>query len=1139
MEGITMKCPGCQFDNREGARFCGKCGNKFEITCQECGAKNRTENNFCDECGFHLEPALETPVETIDADRLPSPPSAEKPSSDDAPIEGERKHVTVLFSDLTGYTAMSEKLDPEEVKEITSQIFGEISKIVDKYDGFIEKYAGDAVLALFGAQKTHEDDPIRAVKAAIEIHELVEALGPEIENRIGQPISMHSAVNTGLVVTGEVDMEKGTHGVAGDTINLASRLSSLAKAGEILAGPDTYRQSEGYFDFAELESAKVKGKTEPVRVYKVLSAKEKPLTIRRLSGLRAELIGRKVEMAQLREAFEKLQEGKGSIFSICGDAGTGKSRLVEEFRATLDPVKFQWLEGHAYAYSQNIPYFPLIDFLNRVLQIEEGDPPEKVRERVESGIENLIGKKEDIVPYVGSLYSLSYLQVADVSPEFWKSRLQNAIQTILSAVAQKAPTIFFLEDLHWADSAFLELLRKSLLEIRHPAIVLCVYRPVISLFTSHLPGTISKTHHEIRLQDLSSSEAQDMVESLLKTESIPSELKQFVQEKLEGNPFYLEEVINSLIESETLIRDNGSWKLTRQIIELDISSTIHGVISARLDRLENETKRVLQEASVIGRAFLYDILRRITELKDQCDRCLSGLERLDLIRTRSLHPELEYVFKHALTQEVVYNGLLKKKRKEIHERIGLVMEQLFRDRLSEFYEALAFHFLHGSSVIKAVEYLVKSGEKSHKRYALEEAHQYFKEAYELLSSKDERTKEEDRRIIDLLIKWGYVHNCRADFKGLEELLLANEELAKSTDDREKLGMFYAWLGHAFRSREKLREGYAYLIKALQLGEEIASQKVIGYTCAWLSWTCADRGLLDEAVTYGKRAQELIEPLQSDGEFVRFTLAGLGLTHYFRGDCAEAHEIGEQLLRYGQHRSDLRCIAMGYTCIGFSHYVAGNHGLSIQSFQNAIQVSADIIFISAARLMLGVTYVASEQFSEAKGTFEEIMRRSEDYGFEFVGTAAQLFYGVIQISQGSLNKGLRIVEHAATVFLESDSMYRYAMANHTIGKVYARLALGESEKSLSLIAKNIGFLVKNILLAGKKAEAYYGKTIEVVKKIGAKGIEGQAYLDLGRLHKAKGRNEQARDCFSRAIRILEECEAEVYLKQANEALESLQ
>jgi class 3 adenylate cyclase len=638
-----MKCPKCHFENEKGAKFCLECGERLELQCPQCGKTLPLLAKFCNECGQRLEEVAE----------------AEKTLPE---AEGERKYVTVLFSDLSGYTAMSEKLDPEEVKEITSRIFGEISKVINKYEGFVEKFVGDAVMALFGVPKAHEDDPVRAIRAGMEIHDLVEAISPELEEKVGRPLSMHTGINTGLVVTGEVDMEKGTHGVAGDTINLASRLGSLARAGEIIVSQEAYREAEGHFNFEKQEPTKVKGKEEPVQVYKVLSAKERPVTIHRLSGLRADLIGRKVEMGGLGEAVDQLRKGNGTIFSICGDAGTGKSRLVEEFKATLDLKEIQWLEGHAYPYSQNIPYFPLIDLLNRAFQIEEGDPPEKVREKVESGIEHLVGKKEDVVPYVGSLYALSYPEVEDVSPEFWKSRLQDATQTIISALAQKAPTIFFIEDLHWADASFVGVLRHCLLEVRHPAIVLCAYRPAFSLFTSHQVGSIGKVYQEIRLQDLSPSDTLNMLGSLLKTETIPIELRRFIQEKVEGNPFYMEEVINSLIESETLIRDNGSWRLTRPIGESNVPSTVQGVISARVDRLERETKRVLQEASVIGRAFLYQILDKMTELKEHIDRCLTGLERLDLIRTRSLQPDLEYMFKHPLTQEVVYNGLLKKER---------------------------------------------------------------------------------------------------------------------------------------------------------------------------------------------------------------------------------------------------------------------------------------------------------------------------------------------------------------------------------------------------------------------------------------------------------------------------------------------
>jgi predicted ATPase len=444
------------------------------------------------------------------------------------------------------------------------------------------------------------------------------------------------------VVTGDIVLEKGTHGVAGDTINIAARLSDLGMADDILVGPDTFYQSEGYFDFKEMALAAVKGKSKPIRIYKVIGQKEQPIKIHRLRGFQADLIGRTVELNQLNAAAQKLKEGNGTVFSIYGPAGTGKSRLVKEFKESLNLDEIQWLE-----------------------------------------------------------------------------------------------------DLHWADPSFLELIRRLLSESRDPILFLCIYRPTISLFTGHQISAMAHSYQEIRLQDLSASESQSMVESLLRTDTIPSELQRFLQDKVEGNPFYIEEIINSLIESDTLIRDNGNWKLTREIAEAEVSSTIHGVISGRLDRLEKESKRILQEASVIGRTFFYEILNQVTDLKQQIDQNLRCLERLDLIRARALQPDLEYIFKHALTQEVVYNGLLKKERRAIHERIGLVMEQLFQDRLPEFYETLAYHFKQGQSVYKAVTYLMKAGEKSLKRYAVEEAHHYYQEAFDLLSNRPEKTRDDE------------------------------------------------------------------------------------------------------------------------------------------------------------------------------------------------------------------------------------------------------------------------------------------------------------------------------------------------------------------------------------------------------------
>ena len=1052
--------------------------------------------------------------------------------------EGERKHVTVLFSDLSGYTAMSEKLDPEEVKEIMSRIFGEIAQVVTKYEGFVEKFVGDAVMALFGVPKAHEDDPVRAIRVAREIHNMVEAIAPELEERVGHVLSMHSGINTGLVVTGEVDLGRGTHGVAGDTINLASRFSGLAKAGEIVVGPETYRQAEGYFVFKSLEPTRIKGREEPVQIHKVLSAKERPITIHRLSGLRADLIGRKAEIAQLGEAVQNLREGKGRIFSICGDAGTGKSRLLDEFKATLDLKEIQWLEGHAYAYSQNIPYFPLVDLLNSVFHLEEGDPPEKVKEKAESEIEHLVGKKEDVVPYVGSLYSLSYPEVEDVSPEFWKSRLQDAAQKIISALAQRAPTIFFLEDLHWADPSFVELLRHTLLQVRQPAIVLCVYRPTFSLFTSDQLSGIGNIYQEIRLQDLSLSEAQDMLESLLRTETIPSDLKRFVQDKAEGNPFYLEELVNSLIESETLIPDDGSWKIARPITESEVSTTIHGLISGRLDRLEKETKRIIQEASVIGRAFLYEILKRITELKDRIDRGLSTLERLDLIRTRSLQPDLEYMFKHPLTQEVVYNGLLKKERQAIHEQIALVMEQLFQDRLPEFYETLAFHFKQSQSVDKAVDYLMKSGEKSLGRYAVEEAHRYYKEAFDILANKPGRTREEDGLLIDLLIKWAYVFYYRGDFRGLVDLLSVHLDLAQSLDDKAKLGTFYCRLAWGLHCREKFKNAYQYLCKSLKIGEEIDDQHVIGYACAWLTWTCSEMGRLDEAIAHGERAQKIFRSLASDHYLYFKSLGGMGHAYWYKGERKKASAAGQALLEFGHKHSNTRSMVMGYYVTGYGHLIEGDFPSAIECFQRGVQISADPFYTQMPRCLLGISYGYNGQLQEAEKELREVIAYSKDFGCESLGTPAQMSLAAISIANGQMSQGLRTLEEGIRGSLENERKPCHALFEQILGKVYLQIVERKGPISLSTMAKNIGFLVKNVPFASKKAEDHFNESIKAAKGIGARSILGRAYLDLGLLHMANDKKDQARECLSTAIQVFEQCEAEVYLRQTKDTLENL-
>jgi len=1059
-------------------------------------------------------------------------PEFEKPV-----VGAERKHATVLFSDLAGYTALTERLDPEEVKEIMGLIFGEIGRLAKSYDGTIERFFGDEVLLLFGVPKAHEDDPIRAIRVAEGIHELIRQQSARFAEKIGQPLAMHIGINTGLVITGDEYIDKGRHGLTGDAVNLAARLTKRSKPGETLVGPETYGQALHHFEFEAMGPIEVKGKTDPIQVYKVLTPKEQPSTLHRTHGARADLIGRDKEMAALMETVERLDQGRGSIISICGDAGTGKSRLTREFKDRLNLDKIQWFEGHAYSYTQNTPYYPLIDLLTHAFQLEEGDAPERVRQKIESGLANLLGADNQTAAYIGGLFSLSYPEVTKVSPEFWKSRLYLSIKKIVSAVAKRGPTVICFEDLHWADPSFIDLFKALLKDLPDKVLFLCVYRPAFNLFDGQNPERLDQDYQDIRLQELSDLDAQAMLRSLLKSEAVPTELTDFVGNKAEGNPFYLEEVVNSLIESEILIRDNGDWKLARAISEADIPPSINGVLTARIDRLQKDAKRILQEASVIGRAFFYAILKRVSDLKVPIEEYLSGLEQLDLIRVRAFEPDLEYIFKHALTQEVVYNGILKKERQEIHERIGQAIEKLFKDRVSEFYETLAYHFTRGQSVTRAIDYLVKSGEKSLARYAVEEAHQYFRKAYDILVSKEELSESEKIMLIDILNSWGYSYYYLGEFKEFIALLKSHQVMAESLQDKARVGIFCAWFGIAYYVAGKSKDSYDYLRKALDLGEKTDNQKVIGYACTWLSFTCGEMGRFTEGIDFGERAQKIAESFPSDQYLFFKSLAGLSLIYFYKGDTRRVFEDAKCLLEYGERNANSRSKVFGHFVNALGFWVVGDMNSSQKSHEKAIRVAMDPFFSQFPKGLLGLVYLLGGQLREAENILQSCINFCETRDMGQFSVICQYCLAPVLIAKGQMKQGTELLEKAQETLIRNQRRVQYALSEYILGEVNAQIATGP-KPSLSIMAKNIGFLLKTVPFATKKAEEHFNKAIELLKEIGAEGLLGPVYLSFGLLHKSRRRKEDARQCILEAINFFKQCGAEAYLMQANEVLESL-
>jgi hypothetical protein len=935
---------------------------------------------------------------------------------------------------------------------------------------------------------------------------------------------MHTGINTGLVVAKEIDFDKGTHGVLGDTINVASRISGLAKADEIIVGLETYHQAEGYFNFEKLDPAKVKGKEEPIQIFKVSSHKEAISKTHRLSGLRSELIGRRVEMDQLKEAIDNLQQGKSYSFSIIGDAGTGKSRLVEEFRNSLDMNTIQWREGHSYGYSQNIPYFPVMDLLSRAWQIKEGDPTDQIRQKVKKGAQATLGERKDLIPYIGSLYSLAYTEIEQVPPEQWKAKLHEAINLILANLCRHAPTIICIEDLHWADPSSVELLRNILIDLKYPVIFLCIYRPSFNLFTSHQAGSM-KSYHEIRLLHLSPTDAQSMVESLLKTKTIPKQLQMFVRDKAEGNPFYLEEVINSLIETDTLIKDKESWKLTRTITEKDIPSTVQGVISARLDRLERETKRILQEASVIRRTFLYEILKRISDLKEYIDKSLINLERLDLIKTISLQPELEYIFKHALIQEVVYNGLLMKNRRLIHENIGQAIEELYQDRLEEFYEMLAYHYYRSDNLDKACNYLKLSGNKSIRNNALWEAYHFYAEAIGVLRQmpeSEQRKKEQIETIFFMTVPMrllGYPENS-IDF------LKEGEMLCRELGDRRSLANLYNFMNLYYSVKGDPAQSRKYQEDTFMEADKIQDIEIMTPCGYGLCFSYLIEGNLIKVNNIAPKVIALLEKTQRENEFFGMHGNPHSMLHVFYGfalggvgEFAKGEQLCEKGVASAHRTNHPYSIGLAYLNYGNFCIFKWDGEKTIKVYQSAIEYqekSQSTIFLGMSWGFQGVGYYMIGEHDTAIKLLGKGIKMQTAMKLPFMISLMQVYLSMVHFDLGNFNEANALAKQAVKLAQTNREKMAEGFAWLQLGRTIGRMEGSQLQKA------------EECILAG----------IKVLNELKIKSTLSIGFLFLGELYADAGKKEKALENLKQAEGLFQEMGMIYWLDRTKKIFETL-
>ena len=879
------------------------------------------------------------------------------------PLVGEFKHVTIMFANISGFAGPSRTTDSESVRDLMNACFTHLVPIVEKYGGTVDKFIGEEIMALFGAPVVHEDDPERALRAALE---MADALA-EFNAEWGADLGGRFGINTGLVVAGNV----GAHGrqeysVMGDAVNLASRLKEISNWEEILVGPDTYRLAAPLFDFEALAPVRVKGKIEPVPLYRLLAARSIPGRPRDIVGLTSSLVGRRTELAALQDAIERLQAGEGGVVTVVGEAGLGKSRLTAEIRnSQFDPTAvvgtqpdrsgrhLLWLEGRCLSYGTSIAYHLWVDVLRGLLEVTTEDTPVAVRNALRGRIQALCPHHFDtIYPYLGWLMSLPLeaeieAMVQNLEGESLKLGVFRAASTLIEHTAQQWPLIVVCEDLHWADPTSIELLEQLLtLTLRMPLLLLCVFRPGHSCRRIREIAAQFDHHHytDLRLVPLSAAESETLLGNLLHhVQGLPHKLKWRILSHTEGNPLYVEEILRSLIDDQTIVQDEitGHWEMSLDIADIPIPDTLHGVLMARIDRLPEDAKRVLQMAAVVGRIFSYRVLATIvaTWIADKpaderaLEKYLSILQQGGMIRERAREPELEYIFKHQLTQEAAYNGLLKKDRRVYHRHVAETLEQLFADRIDEQVEMLAHHWEQAGETAKAVDYLFQAGDRARRLVASKEAIEFYRLALHKVQASENNVElgRIHERLGDVYLMHLSRHSQALEhYSSFLALARLEEDVARGA---RKVAAAHLLRGELAQAQEYYETALARLSSLPPLAE--TSRVLYG-----LAYLFILKNRLDDAVRHASGSLEISRQI-GDTRGLADAYRIIGNVASQRGSLQVACEYDEKCIELYRELGDLPRLARACNNLGDSYRLLGQMDRAMEYLDEGLALSRRI------------------------------------------------------------------------------------------------------------------------------------------------------------------------------------------------------
>jgi class 3 adenylate cyclase/tetratricopeptide (TPR) repeat protein len=1122
-----MKCPRCEHENEPGAKFCEECATPLARTCANCGRSLSPRAKFCPECAHPtgLGPdARTTPRFTAPEGYTPKH-LADKILTSKNAVEGERKQVTVVFADLKGSMELLADRDPEDARKLLDPVLERMMEAVHRYEGTVNQVMGDGIMALFGAPLAHEDHAVRACYAALLMQESVKRYAEEVHRTAGVPVHIRVGVNSGEVVVRSIGSDLHMDYTAvGQTTHLAARLEQMAMPGSILISPETLNLAEGFVVVKPLGERPVKGLERPIEVFEVVGAG----TVRsRLQAAAARgltrFVGRSAELEQLRQALERAGTGHGQVVAVVGEPGVGKSRLFWEFTHSHRTQGWLLVESSSVSYGKAMAFLPLIDLLRAYFQIEARDEARKIRERVTGKLFSLDRALEPSLP--GLLWLLD-VPVDDpqwqrLDPPQRRQQSLDGIKRLLLRESQVQPLLLLFEDLHWIDAETQALLDTVVESLPTARLLLMVnYRPEYQ----HAWG--SKTYYrQLRIDPLPLESAEELLGGLLGNDVSLQPLKRLLIERTEGNPFFLEESVRTLVETKVLAGERGSYHLARSSSTLQIPATAQAILSARIDRLAPEDKRLLQAASVIGKDAPFTLLQAVAEgPEEQLRRGLANLQAAEFLYEARLFPDLEYTFKHALTHDVAYGSLLQERRRTLHRQIMETIERLHPDRLAEHIEQLAHHAFRGEAWGQAVTYLRQAGAKAFARSANRESVTYLEQALNTLDHLPQ-DGETLAQAIDVRIElrhalWPLGENGRI----LDRLQKA-ETMAETLADQGRLarvlsamGYSYWMLGDHDRVATSNRRALAIATGLRDFALEAAANFALGL---------AYHGLGD----YRRATDHLtrnIGSLQEERRFGRFGTAGvtsvlsimaLAWCKAEQGSFAEGISFGEEALRTANTRDDKLSLMFADLGVGDLYLVQGDLVRAIPRLERGLSICQTWDFPSwlpwlASRL--GAAYALAGRVTEGLPLLEQSVERAGAMGWKADASRLAARLSEAYLEAGRIQEATELAARTLDLAVRQKGRGDQAWALRLRGEIASRRDPPDLDQ----------------------AEDQYHQALALAEKLEMRPLAAHCHLGLGKVYRRVGDRAKAEEHLTIGTAMYREMDMHFWLEQTEAEIRTL-